>query len=482
MITKRINTNKMKIAILTFLLVAINACDEDEINTTTPPPVTADLEVDFFLTTPDQSSLLEKTEIGIFPIADNNNFTINVDEGTTYQEMDGFGYTLTGGSAMLINNMASSARTSLLNELFGSTSSSIGISYLRVSIGSSDLDETTFSYNDLPSGQTDEDLSNFSLNPDLTHLVPVLTEILAINPTIKILGSPWSAPTWMKTNGSTIGGELRTEYYNTYANYFVKYIQGMASLGITIDAITIQNEPENPFNNPSMLMNAEQQKNFIKNHLGPLFASNNITTKIILFDHNLDNPDYPISIMNDAAAKSYVDGSAFHLYAGQISNMSLVRNAHPDKNVYFTEQWVQAPGDFFNDLKWHMRELMVGAPRNWSKNVLQWNLAADPNSDPHTEGGCTQCLGAVTIDGNNYQRNVGYYALAHSSKFVPPGSVRIETNTSASFPNVSYKTPDGKIVVVVLNNSDAQNSININVTSEPITVTLPAGSVATFIW
>jgi glucosylceramidase len=231
-----------------------------------------------------------------------------------------------------------------------------------------------------------------------------------------------------------------------------------------------------------MVMSADQQKDFIKNNLGPVFQTENISTKIILFDHNLDNPDYPISILNDASAKSYVDGSAFHLYAGQISNMSLVHNAHPDKNVYFTEQWIQAPGDFYSDIRWHVRELIVGAPRHWSKNVLQWNLAADPNNNPHTDGGCTECLGAITIDANSVQRNPGYYIIAHASKFVPAGSVRIESNTSFEFPNVAYKTPDNKIVVIVLNNSDVQKSLNINVETQPISVTMPAGAVATFVW
>lgn len=457
-------------------------CCSDEEQPNYEPPVLSDVDVEFYLTTPDKTNLLNKTSVGIFPLTTNDNFSINVSENTSYQDMDGFGYTLTGGSALLLNNMSSSARAEILQELFGNGDADIAVSYLRVSIGSSDLDPDTFSYNDLPTGQTDENLDNFSLNPDMANLIPVLTEILEINPNIKILGSPWSAPTWMKNNNSTVGGELLPQYYDTYANYFVKYIQGMADEGITIDAITIQNEPENPFNNPSMVMNAEQQKIFIRDHLGPLFAAENINTKIILFDHNLDNPNYPISILNDDVANSYVDGSAFHLYAGQINNMSLVRDAHPDKNLYFTEQWIQAPGDFNSDMRWHIRELMVGAPRNWSRNVLQWNLAADPNSNPHTDGGCTECLGAITIDGNTVTRNPAYYIVGHSSKFIPPGSLRIESNYSSEFPNVAYKTPDDKIVVLVLNNSDVQNTLNINMQREPVTVTLPAGAVATLIW
>jgi glucosylceramidase len=434
------------------------------------------------LTTPSKSSLLELQTTGTSPLTENSNFTINVNPNATFQTMDGFGYTLTGGSAQLIQNMSVSAKNALLEELFGQGPESIKVSYLRISVGASDLDASVFSYNDLPAGQTDVALTNFSIAPDLVNLIPILNQIKTLNPNITIVASPWSAPTWMKSNQSSVGGELQPIYYQTYANYFVKYIQAMQANNIAIDAITIQNEPENPYNNPSMLMTAPQQGLFIKNFLGPAFAANNIQTKIILFDHNLDNPNYPISILNDAATKQYVDGSAFHLYAGQIENMSLVHNAHPDKNVYFTEQWVQAPGNFASDIKWHFRELMIGAPRNWSKTVLQWNLAADPNSDPHTPGGCTECLGAITIDGSSFTRNPAYYIIAHSSKFVPPGSVRIESNSTAELPNVAYKTPEGKIVVVVLNNTESQKSFNINVAIEPISTTLPAGAVATFVW
>lgn len=467
-------------AVFSLFLLSMNSCDENEF-TPFPVPLLEDVDVDFYLTTPDQTSLIELQENGIFPIRDNNDFTINVSENDTYQTMDGFGFSLTGGSASLINAMSSSSRSALLQEMFSVTNGN-GVSYLRISIGASDLDANVFSYNDLAVGQTDVNLNSFSIAPDKTNLIPVLKEILAINPDIKILATPWSAPTWMKTNGSSIGGKLQTQYYATYANYFVKYIKAMENEGITIDAMSIQNEPENPYNNPSMLMEANEQKDFIKNHLGPLFASENISTDIILFDHNLDNPNYPISIMNDADAKQYVAGSAFHLYAGTIDKMSVVHNAHPDKGVYFTEQWIEAPGDFPSDIRWHFRELIIGASRNWSKTVLQWNLAADPNNQPYTDGGCTKCLGAITIDGNNVTKNSAYYIISQVSKFVPAGSVRIGSNTSLDIQNVVFKTPDNKIVVIVLNNTDTQKSFNINVTQAPVSMVLPAGAVATLVW
>jgi len=181
-----------------------------------------------WLTTPDQSVLFEKQNSLISTVNNDSAApTIHVDTSIHYQVMDGFGYTLTGGSAMWIEKMTAPARTSLLKELFSIDDASIGISYLRISIGASDLNERVFSYDDLPKGKTDPELIHFSLEPDREHLIPVLKEILAINPDLKIMGSPWSAPVWMKTNKSTIGGSLLPEYFESYSQYFVKYIKGM---------------------------------------------------------------------------------------------------------------------------------------------------------------------------------------------------------------------------------------------------------------
>src|SRR5260221_3119755 len=292
-------------------------------------------DVNFGLTKGDQSALLQKQNVSLlFGTTSNRYSTITVDTAQPFQSIDGFGYTLTGASAYLINHMSTSNRDALLRELFANDTNSISISYLRVSIGASDLSLNVFSYDDMPAGQTDVTLQNFSLAPDQTDVIPVLKLILAINPGIKIFGSPWSPPTWMKDNSSSVGGSLLSQYYNVYANYFVKYIQGMKAQGITIDAITPQNEPLNPNNNPSLSMTAAQQNIFVRDNLGPVFQTNNITTKIILYDHNCDHPEYPTSILNDASTRPFVDGSAFHLYAGNISALTTVHNAYPSKNVY----------------------------------------------------------------------------------------------------------------------------------------------------
>jgi glucosylceramidase len=256
----------------------------------------------------------------------------------------------------------------------------------------------------------------------------------------------------------------------------------MANEGIALDAITLQNEPENPKNTPSMLMTAEEQATFVKKYLGPAFQEAKLKTKIVVYDHNCDHPEYPIAILNDAEAKKYIDGSAFHLYVGEIEAMAKVRNAHPDKNVYFTEQWTSGNGDFAGDLRWHTKHLIVGAIRNWSRNVLEWNLASDPQFNPHTnDGGCTLCQGAVTI-GEAVTKNVSYYIIAHASKFVRPGSVRVESNIVDGLYNVAFVTPDHKSVLILVNDNTAQKDFTIRHANRNINTSLQAGAVATFIW
>jgi len=440
-------------------------------------------DVEFWLTDPAANVLFQRQKAALlFSNEAGSGKTIDVNDAQAYQSMDGFGFSLTGGSALHLHQMEASARSTLLKELFATDGSNIGISYLRISIGASDLDPAVFSYDDLPRGQTDVKMEKFSLSPDKTHLIPVLKEILAINPAIKILGSPWSPPTWMKTNDSTMGGSLKPAYYDAYAKYFVKYVEGMKAEGITIDAITIQNEPLHPGNNPSLLMLPNDQAAFLKKSLGPTFKAANISTKIILYDHNADRPDYPITILKDPEAAKYADGSAFHLYGGTIDSLSKVHDQFPDKNLYFTEQWIGAPGNLKEDLVWHTKNLVIGGPRNWSRNVLEWNLAANSKYEPHTPGGCTECLGAVTIDGNQVKRNPGYYIIAHAAKFVRPGSVRISSNALEGLPNVAFKTPDGKRAMIVLNEGSGAQTFMIRDKGKAVSVTLNGGSVGTFVW
>jgi glucosylceramidase len=440
--------------------------------------------IDFWLTKKDESIKLEKQNTYlIFGSLRNSYANIEINETDLFQTVDGFGFALTGGSAEVINQLNNPQKKELLYELFGNTDKSISVSYLRISIGASDLDAKPFSYNDLDTGKTDVQLKHFSIAPDLIHLIPLLKEIIAINPKIKIMASPWSAPVWMKDNNSTIGGSLKPEYYEVYAQYFVKYIQNMKDQGIIIDAITPQNEPLHHGNNPSMLMSANQQADFIKNHLGPALKEAQLTTKIVVYDHNCNKPEYPISVLNDPKANEFIDGSAFHLYEGDISALSTVHNAHPNKNLYFTEQYTSSNGVFGEDLVWHINNVIIGSMRNWSKNALEWNLANNSFFAPHTDGGCTTCKGAITINNNeNFTRNVSYYIIAHASKFIPTGSIRIGSNMVENISNVTFKTPDGRYVLIALNTNDTFKIFNIKQNDKWFTTTLQAGDVGTYIW
>ncbi|MGI4875445.1 MAG: glycoside hydrolase family 30 protein [Janthinobacterium lividum] len=481
--------------LLTLLVLLAGSCgkkDDSGSNPTptpttpTTPTTTTSGPVTSWLTTPDKTALFYRQKLsGQFVANTNTDPTIVVDTTQTYQTIDGFGYALTGGSAQLMSQMSASSRASLIKELF--SPDSVGVSYLRVSIGASDLDATTFTYDD---GAADPTLANFSLAPDMTYLIPVLKEILAVSPNIKILGSPWTAPPWMKQGANTgnpyIGGSLQTQYYAAYAQYFVKYIQGMKAQGITIDAITIQNEPLYGGNNPSMVMQGSEQAAFIKNNLGPALKAASLTTKIIGYDHNPDAAglSFVSALLGDAAAAAYVDGTAFHLYGGTIGALDGVHSSFPTKNIYFTEFWTQSPGTttFGSDLLYHVNNMEIGAVRNWSRNVLEWNLASDANYGPHTSGGCTQCLGAITINGNTVTRNVAYYTVAHSSKIVRPGSVRVATNQPTNLSNVAYKTPNGKRCLVVLNTGSTVQNFNIQYKGKVVSTALYGGSVGTYAW
>jgi glucosylceramidase len=476
----KINTTHTATAVIYLLAIGalIPACStSDRYN------AQVDNTIGVTITSGDKKFLLSKAEPLVFQPDSANGVVIHVDTSQKFQSIDGFGYALTGGSAYLLKQkLTDQQRTELLKELFSTDENGIGISYLRISVGASDLDDEVFSYDDLEKGKTDPTLANFSLSPDDENLVPVLKEILAIAPGIKIMASPWSAPPWMKTNNSTKGGSLRAEFYDVYSRYLIKYVQEMTKRGITIDAITLQNEPENPNNNPSMVMTAEEQTKFVGSFLGPAFTAFGVNTKIVVFDHNCDHPEYPISILDNARAKRYINGTAFHLYLGDITALSKVHDAHPDRNIYFTEQWTSGKGDFGGDLKWHIKNVIVGATRNWSRTVLEWNLANDPQFNPHTDdGGCTECLGAITI-GDSLVRNVAYYIVAHASKFVMPGSVRIASTDVNELPNVAFRDPSGKKVLIVLNEAAESKTFGIRFGNQTAKATLPAGSVGTFEW
>jgi len=432
-----------------------------------------------WLTSGDQSKLLQQqSTISLGANTGSANVIVTVDPATTYQTMDGFGFCLTEGSAEVISSLVASQQNSILSELFDKTTG-LGISVLRIGIGSTDLSSSAYSYNET-SG--DVNMVNFSLSgPDLTYLIPVLKKILAINPDLKILATPWSPPRWMKSNTSLNGGSLKANYYAAYANYFVKYFDEMKAQGINIWAITPQNEPENSTNTPSMLMNSTEQKNFININLGPTMASKGYAgIKIIAFDHNCNNTTYPIDVCNNS---TYVDGAAFHLYSGDISALTTVKNA-TGKNVYFTEQYTASTGSFSGDLTWHFQNVILGSVNNSAKAVLEWNLATDPSFGPRLSGVCSTCMGALTVSNSTtFTRNLSYYIIGQISKFVKSGAVRIKATTSTTgYVCSGFINPDGTLAVVVYNSKSSSQTFKILVGTQAFTYSVPANTAASFVW
>ncbi|MBY0011759.1 glycoside hydrolase family 30 protein [Paenibacillus typhae] len=462
------------------------------------------IEVNAWVTTGDQSSLLAPQEPFFFrDSADTDGekvhsaagqpvITVNPDQ--EYQTIDGFGASVTGSSAFLINKQMSEVqREALVKDLF--SPEGIRLSFVRHSVGASDFsvdadgNPASYTYDDTESGE-DYGLEQFSAAKD-KDVTELLRRIVDANETVKVMGTPWTAPPWMKYGEQIHNGwylnYAEPRVYSAYAQYLARYIKEYEKLGIPIYALTIQNEPEfTTADYPSMSMGAEEQALFIGNYLGPEFSKQGITSKIMAFDHNWDIAEsYTQTVLSDAKANAYTDATAYHCYAGSPDVMSKVHAAHPEKGIYVTEcsggAWSE---DFGDNLTWLMSKLIIGGPRNWAQAVLLWNLALDPDGGP-TNGGCSNCRGVVTIDGQGdagYSRNVEYYALGHASRFALPGAVRIGSPQTGGIDNVAYRNPDGSIVLIALNPADEDRTFSVEWSERTFSFTLKARSAVTFKW
>ena len=443
------------------------------------------LAVAVYETTTDQAKRVARQSDVNFDAATTSGNLITVDAATTYQTMVGFGAALTDASAYNIHQKLSSAdQTALMTELFGSAG--LNLSYMRLTIGASDFSTSFYTYDDVASGLNDPGLTHFSIAPARTHVIPLAKQALSLNPKLKFMASPWSAPGWMKTSGTLIGGSLSSSHFSDYSDYLVKYALAMQAEGVPIDAISLQNEPANsPSGTPGMLVSATDRASFIGGFLGPKMTAQSPTTKILEWDHNWDAPNEPSTVLNDATARSFVSGVAWHCYAGDVSAQGTVHNAFPTIDTYFTEcsggDWAT---DWGGNFDWNMRNLMIGATRNWAKTVILWNLALDENHGPQL-GGCN-CRGVVTINSTTgvISRNVEYYVVAQVSPFVRPGAVRIASDTGVNgLLSVAFKnSDDGSIAVIVLNDSGAARSFAVKSAGQAFAYSLAAGSAATFVW
>lgn len=459
------------------------------------PATNQSKEVDVWLTTGDEKNLLAKQDSVSFSNTEKADIkTITIDADTTYQTMDGFGAAITGSSAYLIQNkLDEDARNALLEDLF--SRNGVKMNALRHSIGSSDfsVDEngnsSSYTYNDT-NGEPDYELEHFSIEKDQA-VMTTLQDILAENEDIFLMGTPWTAPPWMKYGEKIHNGwyldYTQEEVYKAYAQYFVQYIQAFKEKGITIDSMTVQNEPlfTSP-NYPTMSMGAEEQARFIGKYLGPALESNEIDTKIIGYDHNWQEAnDYVSALFQDEESNKFIDGTAYHCYEGSPDAMAQVQANYPEKNIYFTEcsggEWSE---DFADNFSWQMSNLIIGAPRNWAKTVMMWNLALDENGGP-TNGGCDNCRGVVTINQSTGEvtQNVEYYALGHASKFVEAGAVRLaSTNYPGEVESVAFQNKDGSTVLIALNPSEEEQRFQVSDRGEFLDYVLPGKSAVSFVW
>ena len=413
--------------------------------------------------------------------------TITIDARERHQSIVGFGASVTDSSAWLIQNkLTPPQRDALLRELFGRGEGGLGFSFTRVTIGASDFSLDHYSLDDAPGGAPDAKLEHFSLKRPQEYVFPTVRAALKINPELKVMASPWSAPAWMKTTGSLVKGQLKPEAYPVYADFFARYIKEARKVGVPTDYLSVQNEPDfEPENYPGMRWLPQDRARFFGENLAPAFKRAKIRTKVLDWDHNWDQPQQPLTVLADPKAKAFLAGVAWHCYAGEVSAQETVRTAHPDKDVFFTEcsggEWSPK---FDNSFSWMMEQLIIGSTRAGARGVLMWNLALDEKFGPH-KGGCGDCRGVVSIDSASgaITRTQEYYAFGHASRFVKPGAVRIGSSAKlGDLRTVAFQNKDGGRVLIVLNVGTQPADFAIAEGASLFKATLPARAAGTFVW
>jgi glucosylceramidase len=438
-----------------------------------------------WLTTADESQKLAPQPPLSLSGATTGDEAVTIDTSQRFQRMHGFGAAMTDASAELLSRLPDDKRRALMAELFGRSGDGLGLSFTRLTVGASDFSRTHYSYDDTPGNVPDPELKYFSIAPARQYVLPRMREALAINPDLKVMISPWSAPAWMKTTGSLIQGQLKPEFYPAFANYLAKTVEGFGAEGVPVSMLTIQNEPDfEPDSYPGMRVNSPDRAIIIGRYVGPTFARRRLKTQILDYDHNWDNPEMPWTVLSDPVARRYASGVAWHCYEGDVPAQSQVHDAFPDKDTWFTEcsggEWSPK---FAETLGWMTDKLIIGGANNWSRGTLLWNLALDPAHGPH-KGGCGDCRGVVTIDPTTgtVTRNVEYYVLGHASRFILPGAYRIAaTKRGAEVEAAAFLNPDGSRVAILYRKSGTSPA-TISLDGQRYALALPEGSVATLRW
>lgn len=406
------------------------------------------------------------------PIADR----VTVDDGVTYQTILGLGSSLEHSTCYNLSLLPEDRREVVLASLVDPVKG-IGMSLMRICIGTPDFTASPwYTYADMPPGQKDPDLRSFSIAKDREYVLPALKLAQRLNPAVKFFASPWSPPAWMKTNDRIGGGAINPDYFPHFAEYLARFVEAYREEGIEIHALTVQNEPEYaPATYPTCRWTAEQQRDFIRDHLGPLFRARGLKTLIWCFDHNFNHPQFPATILSDPAAARYVDGTAFHHYEGKPAAMTWLRERFPDKHVYFSE------GSTFGV---EGARQIVSFLRNWARSYNAWVTMIDhrrkPNPGPHACSPTAIVLNSETLE---LDYRFDYYMYGHFTKFIRPGAVRVSSTESDRLPsNVAFRNPDGALVLVAVNSADRPRDVGVAWNGLNFRAVLAPKSVATFNW
>jgi glucosylceramidase len=461
-----------------------------------------------WVTTPDGAEKMHDRGTVDFHRGGSSALTVSVDPSRRYQSMDGFGASITDSSARVLYRLTKPQREAAMRSLFADDK----LSFLRQPMGASDFVEGPhYTYDDVPAGKTDYRLRHFTIAHDRAEILPLLRRALALNPRLKVMGTPWSPPAWMKTNRSLVGGRLidSPRIYDAYARYFVKFVRAYRREGVPIYALTLQNEPQNrnPSGYPGMDMPVRQEAKLIE-ALGPKLRRAGLRTKLLGYDHNWE--EHPNDVANtppgedpeteyatdllESRAGRWLAGTAFHCYAGDVARQTELQHRFPQKGIWFTEcSGSHGPSDppaqvFSDTLKWHTRNVVLGVTRNWGKTVVNWNLALDPSGGPHN-GGCDTCTGVLTVGpGDTFTQNAEYFTLGHLARFVAPGAQRIAstsfgtTGWNGQIMDVAFRNRDGSTALVVHNENDDPRAFAVAQGGQSFDYTLPGGALATFVW
>jgi glucosylceramidase len=404
---------------------------------------------------------------------------IRVDPDSKFQEMLGFGASLTDAACYLINQLAPAPRAALIRELFHPAETGLTIS--RLGLGASDYATKHYTYDD---GAEDVDMTRFSVAHDHEYIIPIVAACRQANPDLFLLGSPWSPPGWMKANGSTDGGSMKKKYFAAYAKYFVKAAQAYAGAGVPLDAITVQNEVDTDQDGrmPACLWGQEYEIEFIAKHLGPQFAAAGVATKIWFLDHNYNLWGRAICTLDDPGVSTFVDGVAWHGYAGTPDMMTKVHDAHPAKHTYWTEGGPSVTNPTYETEWVRWSSTFAGILRNWARCIIGWNMALDEKGRPNI--GPFACGGVLTIDSTTHAitRSGMYWALVHHSRSIRKGARRIGSEgTIEGVTHVAFSNPDGSSAVV-LTNAGAARTVHLCLAAQVADVDLPADSITSLTW